>query len=468
MTATDTFERLNRAMELQIDGKLDDAEVIYREVLGVEPDNPDANHLLGLVLGERDDNEGATALIEKAIGLRPQAAPFHHNIAGIYRRMGKLAEAEAEFRRAIELKPDYGEAYQGLAEMVTFEAGDPFIREVAAQLNSGSLTDAMRAYFHFAAGKYFDDVGDYANAFEHYRRGNLAANKPFDSAEFRQQIKDTLYVFSRKFVDEHREAGNPTEQPVFVVGMPRSGTSLVEQILASHSRVYGAGELNDMKFAVRLAGQISGVKQAYPASVSGLGPAQFRRLAEDYLARVRKVTPGEFDRVVDKHPLNFQFVGLILLMFPNAKVIHTVRHPLDTCLSCFFQNFTKGQHYSFDLVKLAHFFNDYRRVMEHFEMLFPGQILTVDYETLTEDTEAQTRRLLDHCGLEFEPDCLNFHKTRRVVKTASFLQVRKPIYQSSKGRWRNYSTQLAEVASIIGLDVVSPVTITMGGSLLSR
>ena len=250
--------------------------------------------------------------------------------------------------------------------------------------------------------------------------------------------------------------------------MPRSGTSLVEQILASHSRVYGAGELNDMKFTVRLAGQISGVKQAYPASVSGLGPAQFRRLAEDYLARVRKVTPGEFDRVVDKHPLNFQFVGLILLMFPNAKVIHTVRHPLDTCLSCFFQNFTKGQHYSFDLVKLAHFFNDYRRVMEHFEMLFPGQILTVDYETLTEDTEAQTRRLLDHCGLEFEPDCLDFHKTRRVVKTASFLQVRKPIYQSSKGRWRNYSTQLAEVASIIGLDVVPPVTITMGGSLLSR
>ncbi len=456
----DTLARLNEAMELQIDGKLDQAEPIYRDILASEPDNPDANHLLGLILGERDDNEGATELIEKAIGLRPQAAPFHHNIAGIYRRMGKLEEAESEFRRAISLKPDYGEAYQGLAEMVTFQKGDPLIKAIAEQINSGKLSEAMRSYFHFAAGKFLDDVGDYPNAFEHYRLGNKFANKPFDSNEFRQQVKDTLYAFSRDVVDSHANQGSPSEQPVFVVGMPRSGTSLVEQILASHSAVYGAGELNDMKFTVRLASQISGIRQPYPACVPGLTQSNLQRLASDYLERTARVTPGSFERVIDKHPLNFQFVGLILLMFPRARIIHTVRHPLDTCLSCFFQNFTKGQHYSFDLPKLAHFYNDYRRLMEHFEMLFPDNILRVSYEALTENQEAETRRLLDFCGLSFEESCLEFHKTRRVVKTASFLQVRKPIYRSSKGRWRNYTRQLEEVARIIGLDVVPPVTIT--------
>ncbi|MDZ7685129.1 MAG: sulfotransferase [Gammaproteobacteria bacterium] len=359
--------------------------------------------MLGLILGERDDDEAATSLIEKAISLRPNAAPFHHNIAGIYRRMGKLTEAESEFRRAISLKPDYGEAYQGLAEMVTFEKGDPFIKAVSEQLNSGKLADSMRSYFHFAAGKYLDDIGDYRNAFEHYRLGNRAADKSFDSAEFRQQIKDTLYVFSREFVDAHRGEGDPSTRPVFIVGMPRSGTSLVEQILASHSKVYGAGELNDMKFVARLGAQISRVQQAYPNCVPGLSKTQFERLAADYLERISKIAPASAGRVVDKHPLNFQFVGLILLMFPGARIIHTVRHPLDTCLSCFFQNFTKGQHYSFDLIKLAHFYNDYRRVMEHFESLFPDRIMTVSYEAVTEDQEAQTRALLSHCDLDFEP-----------------------------------------------------------------
>lgn len=462
---SDTLKRLNQAMQLQIDGKLDQAEPVYRDILSTEPDNPDANHLLGLILGERDDNEGATSLIEKAIRLRPGAAPFHHNIAGIYRRMGRLEEAEAEFRRAIELKADYGEAYQGLAEMVTFEHGDPFIRAVAEQINSGRLAEPMRSYFHFAAGKYFDDTGDYPNAFEHYRLGNQYANKPFDSNEFRQQVKDTLYAFDPEFVEAHRQDGLDTEQPVFIVGMPRSGTSLVEQILASHSRVYGAGELNDMKFTVRLAAQISEIRQPYPACVPGLSKPNLQRLGMDYLERIARITPGEHDRVIDKHPLNFQFVGLILLMYPKAKIIHTVRHPLDTCLSCFFQNFTKGQHYSFDLTKLAHFYNDYRRLMQHFEMLFPDNILKVQYEDVTENQEEQTRRLLAFCELPFEQACLDFHKTRRVVKTASFLQVRKPIYRSSKGRWRNYESQLADVARILGLDIVPPVTITMGPSL---
>lgn len=460
------LKQLNDAMALQIDGRLDEAEAIYNEILQVDPDNTDATHLLGLVCGDRDDNTRAVALIEKAIRINPNAAAFHHNIAGIYRRLGRLTEAEAEFRRAIELKPDYGEAYQGLAEMVTFERSDPFFAQVMAQLNSPGLEPRVRCYFHFAAGKFLDDVGEYAAAFEHYQLGNKAANKPFDSAEFRQQVKDTIYVFSKDYVESLSGSGNASAQPVFIVGMPRSGTTLVEQILSSHSRVFGAGELNEMKFVAQLAVQISRIPQPWPNCVPGLNALCMGMLASDYLKRIARLLPAPHDRVVDKHPLNFQFLGLIMLMFPNARIIHTVRDPLDTCLSCFFQNFTKGQHYSFDLMTLAHFFNDYRRLMEHWETVFPGRILNVSYERLLEDQESETRRLLAYCDLEFEPAVLEYHKTDRVVKTASFLQVRKPIYKTSVNRWRRYSHELQEVADILGIPIEHPVTITGFNSIL--
>jgi len=261
---------------------------------------------------------------------------------------------------------------------VKFERGDPFIAQVFDQLKSGNLPQNVRVYFHFAAGKYLDDIGEYREAFNHYKAGNSAARKDFDSVEFRQQVKDTIYAFSPSHVAANTGAGHASEQPVFIVGMPRSGTSLVEQILASHSGVYGAGELNEMKLVARAAAQLSRTRQNYPACVAGLTGPMYRRLGEEYLRLLTRVVPGEFQRVVDKHPLNFQFAGMILLMFPQARVIHTVRDPLDTCLSCFFQNFTKGQHYSFDLVKLANFYVDYKRLMEHFESLFGDRILRVD------------------------------------------------------------------------------------------
>ncbi len=456
--------QLKRAMELQIAGKLAEAEAIYLALHAETPDDPDTNHLLGLVRSEQDRNGEAVAFIEKAIALRPEAAPFHHNIAGIYRRLGRLDDAEARFRTAIELKPDYGEAYQGLAEMVTFQQADPFLARVLEQLRSPVLNDSSRCYFHFAAGKYLDDVGEYATAFSHYQQGNHAAHRRFDNKEFRQQVKDTLYAFGGAVASRAAAGGNQSELPVFIVGMPRSGTTLVEQILASHSGVYGAGELNDMKFIARLAPQLSRVQKPYPHCMAGLSPAALDRLGDEYLKRLAAVVPGRFDRVVDKHPLNFQFVGLILTMFPRARVIHTVRHPLDTCLSCFFQNFTKGQHYSFDLPSLAGFYNDYVRLMEHWESLFPGRILTVSYERMLSHQREETVRLLDFCGLSFEPACLEFHKTDRVVKTASFLQVRRPLYHSSVGRWRNYHEQLRAFADMIGVPVEEPITISSMGS----
>ncbi len=455
-------------MQHQLKNQLDAAAAVYREILAEQPDQPDANHLLGLVYSELEDDVEAVRLMERALDLYPSAPHFHHNIAGVYRRIGRLEDAEREFRAAIDLKPDYGEAYQGLAEMVKFSADDPLVERVTGMIESGGLENRTLSYFNFAAGKIFDDIGQFRRAFQYYLEGNRLADRKFSSADFRQQIKDTLYAYSPSSLRRWQGAGSDSRVPTFIVGMPRSGTTLVEQILASHSGVFGAGELNDMKFIVRRAGQLSLAKQAYPNCIPQLQRIKYRQLGETYLKRLAGHTDGgDYLRVVDKHPLNFQFVGLILTMFPNAKIVHTVRNPLDTCLSCFFQNFTKGQDYSFDLTTLAHFYNDYHRLMEHWQSLFGERIHTISYDDMVSDQEATTRRLLDFMELPFEEACINFHETDRKVSTASFLQVRKPLYNSSRQRWVNYRRELAELANIIGVRIEQPVTISGQTSILS-
>ncbi len=460
----DTLPELRRAIKLQLAGNLSAAEVIYRQVLEQDPDSADGNHLLGLIKSDQDKNDEAIELICKAIDLKPDAAPFHHNIAGIFRRMGSLGRAEQEFRIAIDLDPGYGEAYQGVSEMLTFEPGDPLLDRVLEQLQKPGLASQQKSYFHFAAGKIFDDLKNYEEAFQHYTAANHHAGKSFDNAAFRQQVSDTIYTYNRRLAN--RNSGNQDRQPVFIVGMPRSGTTLVEHIMASHSQVFGAGELNDMKFVASSAARISGSGLTYPNCMPLISAGGYSLLASEYRERIAKIEASQtYARVVDKHPLNFQFLGFILQMFPRATIIHTRRHPLDTCLSCFFQNFTSGQHYSFDMKNLALFYLNYDRLMEHWMQLFPGRILEVEYETLLADQDAQTRRILDHCGLDFEEACMNFYKTDRVVKTASFLQIRKPLYRTSVGRWRNYASQLGMLASALGVSTDMPVTVSAGSKL---
>ena len=436
-------------MKLQLAGRLSEAEKIYGRVLELNPNSHDAMHLLGLVKAESDQDEAGARLIEAAIKLRPEVAAFRHNIAGVYRRIGKLKEAETEFREAIRLKPDYAEAYQGLAEMIKFEPDDQLLNQIEAQLSNDEVSPNQASYFHFAAGKVLDDQGHYESAFQHYEQGNSDAKRSFSTQEYRQKVKDNLYQFSPQLIERLAGAGSTSKRPFFVVGMPRSGTSLVEQILASHSRVFGAGELNDMKFIAHDGIQLTGVQQAYPGYVAELTAEHLQTLANRYLDRTS--TSGS-DHVVDKHPLNFNHIGLILLMFPNAKVIHTERHALDTCLSCFFQNFTKGQDYSFNLETLGEFYLDYQRLMAHWHQVFPGRIFDISYESLLADLEGETRRMLDYCDLPYEAECLSFYETKRSVKTASFLQVRQPLYQTSQGRWRNYERQLRPLARKLGLD----------------
>lgn len=440
------------------------AETVFQEVLNSAPDHADALHLLGLLRSRQERNTEALQLIERAISNHPRGAVFHHNIGGIYRKLGRFEEAERAFRQAIRLKPDYGEAYQALTDMVSFKERDPLLLKMRQLLKKQDLDAQTRSYLHFAMGKALDGLGDYDGAFAHYRRGNRAAGRSFDIARFRRQVNDTLSVYSQRYLDTLPGEGHESEQPVFIVGMPRSGTTLVEQILASHPRVYGAGELSDLETVIRLSARMSPVKTHYPNWLPLLPGTSFRQLGKAYLQRVSQQLPDpDVLRFVDKNPLNFQAIGPLLTMLPRARVIHTRRDPLDTCLSCYFQHFASGQDFSFDLDTLAAFYRGYQRLMDHWQTLFGERILTVSYESLLADQQAGTRRLLAFCELEFDQACLNFFATERAVNTASVYQVRKPLYTTSRNRWVNYAKHLDGLAEGLGVSLEQRLAEISGG-----
>ena len=458
--------RLKQALVQHRAGQLSDAEALYQGILNDAPEQPDALHLLGLIRGEQGQEHIGIELIERALRKRPLAAAYHHNIAGLYRRVGEMALAKARFQDAFTLKPDYGEAYQGYAEMVTFAPQDPFLDAVEQQLTDPNLNDQTRCYLHFAAGKYLDDTAEYDQAFKHYESANGLAARSFSVAKNRQFFQDLVY-FQPDLQSIEARGGSVGDQPmpIFVVGMPRSGTSLVEQVLASHSRVFGAGELNDLAtVSLQLAQTLRA--QSAPAGMRRDESSRLVQVAVDqararYLHALRDRDYGEgIQWIVDKHPLNFRFLGLLRAMIPGVKIVHVSRHPLDTCLSCFFQNFTKGQDYSFNLTDLGQYYLDYQRLMNHWSAMPGLNIHTVTYESLLASPQSVIESLLAFCELPFEPACLRFYDTIRTVSTASFNQVRQPIYQTSKARWRHYAQHLGPLARMLDLDAESPAMIT--------
>jgi tetratricopeptide (TPR) repeat protein len=463
------LQKLQTAMKRQIQGDLPFAEQAYLELLQENPDLADANHLLGLIRGAQQREPEAIELIEKAIRLDPLIAAYHHNIAGIYRRVGRFDHAEKGFRSAIDLKADYGEAYQGLFEVVACHSEDPVLGKLRAQLDHSDLSEVTRSYLHFAAGKACEDMADFKQAFSHYLKANKLAGKSYDPSQKEAFFKDIVFQYSHEVMEKTTGAGHLSDQPIFIVGMPRSGTSLVEQILASHSSVFGAGEVHDLAKVIASASRQNPGKRSFPFWLTGMNPASFRLMGKTYLDRlVRHCDDGQYARIVDKHPLNFQYLGFIRQILPNAKIVHTTRDAMDTCLSCFFQNFTQGQEYSFNLSNLGHFYNHYRRLMSHWLHLMPGSICEINYEQLLTHPEQEIRRLLQFCGLPYEPGCMAFHQTQRAVKTASFLQVRQPLYQHSRNRWLNYRQQLQPLASILDIKSAESAGVLPDQSLAER
>jgi tetratricopeptide (TPR) repeat protein len=401
---------------------------------------------LALALGLQGRNEESLAYADKARRRDPKNPLVLSTLARTLVALGRMDEAKRFLLKAIESDPLYGMAYERLAIAKKFTLEDlPFIEKAESQLKNG-MRVLDRYSLQFALGKMYDDIGHYDKAFQHYRQGNTlarAVEKPDGDAHITR--------FQKKMLTPDRlakagEFGNVSDVPIFIVGMPRSGTSLMEQIIDSHPLAIGAGELTEIPLRVDA---IYG--SAHRPSRFGMdrfvmpAPDFWRGQAEEYL-RVLRTGREDAVRVVDKLPDNYRFLGLIAMMFPNARIIHAVRHPLDVCTSCYFQLFL-GLKWSFDLRWIAETYCNYRQLMEHWKsVLPPGRIVDMNYEQLIEDPENQSRKLIDACGLPWDPACLEYATNTRGVQTASAWQVRQPIYKTSRMRWVKYAPYIGELA----------------------
>ena len=416
----------------------------FDKALALRPDHALALNNRGIVLAALGRDVEALSSYWRALKAMPSYADAFNNMGVLLRELGRLAEAEAAFSKALEFDPKLTGAYINLADCRRFSIGDRHFVRMQALVHDQTLDATDRMRLHFALGKSYAGLGDHRQAFENIDRGNAEkrATLCYDEAAMMKLFDRTEAVMRADRVREKAGAGDPSTLPVFVIGMPRSGTTLVEQILASHPDVHGAGELETFSEVVGSVYGPDGRAVEYPEFVAECGGDVFRAIGSYYAAVLRRLAP-QARRVVDKMPSNFVFAGLIHLALPNARIIHVVRDPIDTCLSCYFQLFTGSLDYSYDLGELGRFYQRYRHLMDHWRDILPeGRMLEVRYEDVVGDLEASSRRILAYCGLEWDPQCLRFHKTDRRVRTASASQVRRQIYRSSIGRWRDYRPYL--------------------------
>ena len=349
------------------------------------------------------------------------------------------------------MDPGCAEAYWSLADLKNYTFSDQEIAAMQGLIASGRREAAGEAQLHFALGRAFEQRRGYQRAFEHYAKGNalrrLAA--PFDIEAFERRGARIRAFFDTAFFATRRDGGDPSSAPIFIVGLPRSGSTLVEQILASHSQVEGTMELPNILTMVAQLDDLAPARDGYPEALARAQPAQLAALGRSYLEDTAALRSGRA-HFTDKQPNNFSHIGLIHAILPHATIIDARRHPLDACLSTFKQHFAEGQSFSYHLEDLGRYYRCYLALMDHWQRVLPGRVLCVQYEELVRAPQAQIRRLLEHCGLPFEPGCLDFHQTRRPVRTASAEQVRQPLYTSGVGYWRNFDKELEPLRRALG------------------
>lgn len=433
-------------------GRDEEAIAHFRRALAIAPDYPEALSNLGNALLTQQRADEAIRCFERALAIRPDIAQAHSGVGGVLQVLGRFDEARAAIERALALAPGNTAYYQRLCAIKHFSPDDPHL--VAMQALARDM-DAMRPRervdLHFALGKALADLGDHEQAFRHYLEGNALyrASISYDEALALGGFERVKRVFTADLVRARAGRGEPSDVPIFIVGMPRSGTTLVEQILASHPRVFAAGELRDLG---RLVAAIRGRDGSFgfPELVPAMTDDQLRAFGATYLAGIRARAPASA-RITDKMPGNFQFAGLIHLTLPNARIIHVRRDPIDTCLSLFTHLFAGALDWTYDLGEIGRNYRAYASLAEHWRAVLPhGAMLEVRYEELVADFETQARRLLAYCGLDWDDRCLSFHKAERPVWTASVAQVRQPIYRGAIGRSRPYLPMLGPLLEALG------------------
>ena len=466
--------------------RFDDAERLLRRAVGIAPDFLAAVIDLGRILKEQDRFEEAIGYFKKAIEINPNNPQTHFLLAGAYapaalnqeaakeyqrtlelssrhpgallglgnalKTIGRLDEAVKAYHDCISVKPNNGETYWSLANLKTYRFTDEQLQEMENRVQDGAgTTDKSEVNFLFALGKAYDDRHDYDRAWQYYERGNdkqrmLVQYDPVHTETINDGI---IEVFDKALLDDKNGSGHPDPAPIFILGLPRSGSTLIEQVLASHSQVEGTSEL---PYLGRVATSLNrnrpdGIN--YPEAVRELAPENLAALGEDYIryAQLHRTEGKPF--FVDKMPNNFPTTGFLHLILPDAKIIDARRHPLDACVGNFRQHYARGQTFAYDLTDIGEYYLQYQRMMDHWDEVLPSRVLTVQYEEVVTDFDNQVRRILEYCNLPWEEDCIRFYETERPVRTASSEQVRQPIYTGALNFWRNYETHLDELVEIL-------------------
>jgi tetratricopeptide (TPR) repeat protein len=422
-------------------------------LMASEPRNSGYRNLRAVVLTNIGEYQEALELYADVLAKHPDQARIWMSYGHALASAGRQPESIAAYRRCIALSPALGEAYYSLANLKTFRFEEAELRVMREQLQSSDASEDDRTHFHFAIGKALEDSKRFSESFDHYVKANelRAARVEWDPAPNSALVQRSKALFTQDFFAARQGFGAPAPDPIFIVGLPRAGSTLLEQILASHSRVEGTMELPDiMAIATQLGDKRTDLESVYPGVLAEMSAAQCLALGEQYLAQTRIQRKTAKPYFIDKMPNNYLHIGLIRLILPQAKIIDARRHPMACCFSAFKQNFAQGQRYSYSLEHLARYYRDYVDLMAHFDRVVPGAVHRVFYEDLVNDTAEEIRRLLAFCGLAFEPATLSFYENERAVRTASSQQVRKPIFREGLEQWRNYEPWLEPLRRSLG------------------
>ena len=427
-------------------------------LLREDPVNPQYRNLKAAVLCRIGEYPQAISIYADLLREHPQQVHAWLSYGHALKTQGLSERAIAAYRECIALDPCFGEAYWSLANLKTFRFTEHEIAAMRAALTDVKLGDEHRLHLDFALGKALEDRADYAASFTHYAAGNALRLKlaPYRADDTSARLARAQHLYTQDFFAARAGQGSPSPEPIFIVGLPRAGSTLIEQILSSHSQVEGTMELPELTSITRALRRKSRIADqrnpaaSYHDAVEHASPAELRALGEEYLARAAKHRKLGRPFFIDKMPNNFAHVGLIHLILPNAKIIDARRHPLACGWSCFRQHFARGQNFAYDLADIGRYYRDYVELMRHFDTALPGRVHRVIYENMVADTEAQVRALLDYCGLPFEDGCLRFFENERAVRTASSEQVRQPIYRDGVDHWQHFEPWLAALKTALG------------------
>jgi tetratricopeptide (TPR) repeat protein len=449
-----TGARHNYAVVLHRQNKPTAALREIEALLVLEPTNPGYNNLKAAILVRIGEYQQSIEIYESVLAAYPQQPKIWMSYGHALKTKGREQDSIAAYRKSIELQPTLGEAYWSLANLKTFRFTPADLESMRRQRDGDALADGDRYHLHFAMGKALEDAGVYAESFENYAQGNrLRRNSiKYAAKEMTTHVRRSKALMVREFFEQRAGFGAAATDPIFIVGLPRAGSTLLEQILSSHSQVEGTMELPDIPAIAKTLSGVGGNSQGsdYPEALGSLSAEECRLLGEQYMSQTRIQRKTEAPFFIDKMPNNFAHIGLIHLVLPNAKIIDARRHPLACCFSGFKQHFARGQNFSYSLEDIGRYYRDYVELMAHFDAVLPARIHRVIYESMVDDTESEVRRLLAYCNLPYEEGCLRFYENERAVRTASSQQVRQPIFSDAVDHWRHYEPWLAPLKDALG------------------